>query len=676
MALTPAQKVSPFRATSSGLVIERSLASGNEEEWSHWWDTGLLAKGMGKAGYITAGILKSATEGFARQTLPDFWLERVLSVVPEVYKTDSVDWAVPATRHPRGLEILQRHGVDPMARVSYSYERFPNLWLSHFRRQVFDRPHNKPPQPDATLAARVDQLAGWVKSTRLDVSSDDWGVCLENVWRAIDHGVGGESTEKALDELACLLIDKGASPAPWGSGHSEQAWEAREKMRERHGHLKSLSTHMALKLLGNLEEGKPLHRSLYHMFSMVQKWDPEQETVYKAWLSTINPWHTARSSSLNGASSSYYESLADAWWRAKDDRGTHHRPEAALPWLKQLSAIAQNDPAPYEWFHAVNRLVPYQGDLPAGATAQVAQAQGRELALVTIELRTISMASQNSSLAPNLMYAMDKLGADQELGMIAIEAFVQALEESPQGAQPVLEWLMNPTFRKGSDCPNGQHEWKPASWWGRYLSDDAHVRALQDKDMGEVIGQFSWVTLMNPPASASTSSGGALSQVQCEWLKGIPLTDQGAKRQAWNDATKAPEKMVQAIEAGLPVGVDHWSKFMSAVFDSFGVISAEDAQALLKLSEVLPQQGWELSGGEQGNVLELLSKSRRFPLTLLDALLEKGATMEGVDDNVSNTEEARAFNHRLNQWRSIQRNEQLDQALEEAAPAVRRKVRM
>ena len=67
--MTPAQKLSPFRATSSGLVIERSLASGNEEEWAHWWDLGQLAKGMGKAGHVTAGILKSATEGFSRPTI-------------------------------------------------------------------------------------------------------------------------------------------------------------------------------------------------------------------------------------------------------------------------------------------------------------------------------------------------------------------------------------------------------------------------------------------------------------------------------------------------------------------------------------------------------------------------------------------------------------------------------
>lgn len=676
MPLTPAQKVSPFRATSSGLVIERSLASGNEEEWAHWWDLGQLAKGMGKAGYVTAGILKSAAEGFARQTLPDFWLERLLSVVPEIYKTQSVDWAVPLTFHPRGLEILHRHGVDPLARVVYSYERHPSLWLSHFHRQVFNRSPSRPPQADSTLAARVDQLAGWVKSTRLDVSSDELGLCLESVWLAIAHGVGGNDTEKALDELACLLIEKGASPAPRGSQYSDQAWEAHEKLRERHGHLKSLSTTMALKLLGNLEEGKPLHRSLYHMFSIVEKWEPERETVYKAWLSKINPWQTTRSSSLSSASSSRYESLADAWWCAKDDH-CKHCPEAALPWLRQLAALAQRSPAPWEWFSAVGQLIhPQWSKLPEGATTKTAQDHGRDLALVTVELRAISVASQNSSLAPSVMYALNTLGADPTLGMAAIKAFVQALEQTPEGAVATLEWLMSPTFRKGSDCPKGQHEWKPASWWGRYLSDDAHVRALQDKDMGEVIGQFSWVTLMNPPASASTSSGGALSQAQLEWLRSIPLTDRGAQRQAWDDATKAPEKMVQAIEAGLPVGVDHWSKFMSAVFDSFGGISADDAQALLRLSEVLPQQGWELSGGKQGNVLELLSKSRRFPVTLLDALLEKGVSMEGVDDNKSDTEEARAFNHRLNRWRSIQRNEQLDQALEEAAPAVRRKVRM
>ena len=507
MPLTPAQKVSPFRATSSGLVIERSLASGNEEEWAHWWDSGQLAKGMGKAGYVTAGILKSAAEGFARQTLPDFWLERILSVVPEVYKTQSVDWAVPLTGHPRGLEVLHRHGVDPLARVGYSYERHHSLWLSHFHRQVFNRSPSRPPQADSTLAARVNQLAGWVKSTRLDVSSDELGLCLESVWLAIAHGVGGDDTEKALDELACLLIEKGASPAPGGSQYSDQAWEAHEKLRERHGHLKSLSTTMALKLLGNLEEGKPLHRSLYHMFPIVEKWEPERETVYKAWLSKINPWQTTRSSSLSSASSSRYESLADAWWCAKDDHRKHF-PEAALPWLKQLSIIAQQSPAPLEWFSAVGQLIhPQWSKLPEGATTKTAQDHGRDLALITVELRAISTASQNNSLTSSVMYALNTLGADPALGMAAITAFVQALEETPEGAVATLEWLMSPKFRKSSDYPQGQHEWKPSLWWGKYLSDDSHVKALQEKGVGNIIGQFSWATLMKPPASANMPPG-------------------------------------------------------------------------------------------------------------------------------------------------------------------------
>lgn len=675
MPLTPAQKVSPFRATSSGLVIERSLASGNEEEWAHWWDLGQLAKGMGKAGYVTAGILKSAAEGFARQTLPDFWLERLLSVVPEVYKTQSVDWAVPLTFHPRGLEILHRHGVDPLARVVYSYERHPSLWLSHFHRQVFNRSPSRPPQADSTLAARVDQLAGWVKSTRLDVSSDELGLCLESVWLAIVHGVGGNDTEKALDDLACLLIEKGASPAPKGSQYSDQAWEAHEKMRRHHGHLKSLSTTMALKLLGNLEEGKPLHRSLYHMFPIVEKWEPERETVYKAWLSKINPWQTTRSSSLSSASSSRYESLADAWWCAKDDH-RKHSPEAALPWLKQLAAIAQQSPAPLEWFSAVGQLIhPQWSKLPEGATTKTAQDHGRDLALVTVELRAISVASQNSSLAPSVMYALNTLGADPTLGMAAIKAFVQALEQTPEGAVATLEWLMSPRFRKSSDCPQGQHEWKPSLWWGQYLSDESHVKALQEKGVGNIIGQFSWVTLMNPPASANMPVG-QLSQAQQEWLKTIPLTDPGAQKQAWNDALKIPEKLVRAVEIGLPVRAKHWSKFMSTFQDSFSVIHPDAAQHLLGLADALIQQGWSMSGGEQGNVLELLRASRRFPVTLLDGLLTKGASMEGMTECTADTEEARAFNHRLGQWRAAQAVDRLEQVLDVPLPAARPRVRM
>lgn len=670
MSLTDAQKKSPFRQTSTGLVIERSLGSGEEQDWAHWWDTGVLAKGLANEKY-THSLLRSAAEGFRFGSLGDEWLERLMPLVPPAYKESKVDWASPLARHHRGLEIFQRHGGNVFARLMNNYDRHPHLWASSFQEQVFRRHPAYPPIPDEVLEQRVNQLAKWVEERPLSPSVMALGMALSQVWRAVDHGVGGMLTERALDTLACRLIDLGADPSALGFNDRNSPWEWRHELLARPRELESLSVEKGLRLLSNLPADQKLHRSSEYMVEMVTRWDPKEEPIYKQWVRAVNPWWAEWQTFMG--SPPRYESLIQAWWVTGQSR-SGRQPETALPWLRLLRQEAMNNPPDYHWFEALNHaLEKHWSVLPNDAASQQAEDHGRALAAVAGELVEIALLANNTHSKSGFQFALDTLAMHAQQGAVVIDAFVRALDVPSVQGQRVLSWLFSPIESHGLSKP----EWHPTRWWGRYLSNPANVEQLMALGIHcqPEVANVTWVTLMDPHASSDTP-GVELSQAQKKLLEQAPLTSQRAIDQSWRLALKVPAKLVQAVEIGIPLQYDRWFPFMPCFTGSFNRVSTDDGRNLEGLADALVGRGWRLSGGDQGNVLSLFQPTRGFPLSLLENLLEKGATMEGIEAQCPADDEAgMAFNRALHLWKAEQASAFLDQSLDQVAPSGR-KVRM
>lgn len=696
MTLTPAQKKSPFRSTSTGLVIERSLASGREEDWIHWWDNGTLAKAMKRDSQDVLGVLSAAAKGFSAGGLAHFWLERVLSLVPPNFLKDERNSGWACDLNVEGLLIAQRHGVNLFATTGGSEG---GSWAQFLNKQVVYRSPGQRPLNDQELAARVGFLQQLLKDAP-QITPWQLTGALSRVWRALDIGVGGEATELALDTLACQLIEKGAA-AIGERPDSKAMWVQRFELMDRRPHLQSLSPAFAQRLLDNLPEGESVAPSIYKIQEGLSRWpsDPQEQAVQREWFSRVDPWlvkylQGGNYSPPRNRNKAYYESGFTLLWSGLKKPAVF--PPSALSWLKEMTHRAQRSPAPYEWFEALAGVVaeewsqlpkdkaPFkpkvllEGEDPAPehpTQEQVVEHVSNATPLL-VEVLKISRASNNDRLLGPINYCLEQWACQPEgLGSLAINTFMSQLGETSAERMEYLGALL------GHKAGHRSGKWEEQRWWVRVLCESDHVEWLLKQDAPPAMVAASWVSLMDPPSSVDLVNG-QLSLDQKKLLQAWPLSDTIAINQMWDQVLRNQNvrRLAPFLSVGLPEGPmaeGSWKDLGRGFEDSFRSIRSENAGCLLEVVDELKKRGWPLVDEKRGNVLAVLMPLLDYPGTLLKELVARGATGEGLDLNdLSDRPCQKNLRHFISHYQAQQLSERLDGVLEPQWARSTPKVRM
>ena len=659
MALTESQKAQPFRITSQGRVIERSLAQGRPDEWQHWFESGELAEGLGKPLEVAVPILRAACQGYVRSEMESEWLERILESAPSrlLSSPGVASWLSALADDLDALERCRAHGVALLAQPDHSVDIDGPLWIRAVVRRFYPSGSLLDQKvSDEQRASDLRKLTSWLEPA----SKETLGQALAQVWHLYGRLRPSPQTAAALDEMAQRLIDQGASawvvPGRCGIG---TAWSARMRLLATvHSPLPtSVAVGWGERLLANALP-PPQHpaQSFHSLQETWARWQPGQEALAANYLRVVDPWQTkSKPGPRNGAMEAVC--AATAWW----DEG--HTTDLAAHWLEALGEFAANSPATHEWGQAFGAALYRHADatLKNKDNAQEARRAGRsigEALAASVKLIEASPRAHAASL-PNIRAGLDAL---TRAGSAVIKEVWEAWRASDSGLERMLDLLMR-------EPPNQQ--WvHPAYWWSGILAlDDPTVLAeLEKLNATPRRVDVTWTTLSDPsscvdlPQAVSETDRSTAEKLLRKW--GSP-SNPAIAQMVWTKAVKNQRPCVAwLLEGGFVPTVREWDTLRPGP----GVYlrpTPERGAMLMAWVELLHAQGWKLSGGVEGNVLQLLADAPAPP-GLVEALVRKGATAEGLElpTHGRRPPELVAL---VERYRSLGRAE----ALEEALPLTR-----
>lgn len=609
MPLSLYQKAHPFRWTSSGTVIERSLKAGNAAEWHEWWASGAFDKAWKRGEGLR--VMAAGAEGFVRGDLEPVWLDRLLaSVWPDNALLPSMGWARPLLHRPDALDAVIHAGGSVFAPLGGGSLDAPNLWTCVLQ----DLPRQKPPEQAAALA----RLEAWLTDPL--ATPDSLGAGLAETWALLGRMAASQpALAHGLDRLAQTLVARGASPSGQSARLAKTAVHARATTVQALGTVEwpSLAPSTMAALLANHPPGAAYRPSGWERDAVFRQWEPGQNAWVGAWLALADPWSTRRVPSINGGAL-VLQGAASSWW---DSTATPEGAAAAAPWLEALALHAKTHPPPSAWFESLGPgLTAARNHLTPEATEADARAHGQALGRLLIDLSALHRSAPGGSgaLVANCRYTLDVLSAHPRH-----PAFLEALFDAwGPSVGPVLDVLLS-----GRPGALEKITWEPAAWWGRALATPALQDRLARLPASPDVVATTWTTLVEPRANHAHHP--ALQPAVCAILEQWGRPPDAALALAWvHGVAKAPEQAMALLDLGLgtrPKDRRDWGVFEKPSLDSFGAITPDAAQRLIQWVDHLSARGWAVSDGPEGNVLRVLQAARAFPDFLLPALEERGA---------------------------------------------------